>query len=125
MNPEPLRHLSQDLADRQIPEYLDFVGPGWHGILMRTHAELLAVQPNYQVRQIKEKWGSLRLYLNVYIDPVTGMIGITRDLGDRVHAIVKAAEDESCRTCEVCGEPGSETGPGWIKTLCPQHAQCR
>ncbi|MEV0662741.1 hypothetical protein ACIBI3_22175 [Actinomadura luteofluorescens] len=112
-----------NVADRQIPEYLDFVGPGWRGILMRTHAELLAVLPNYQVAQVKEKWGMLDVNLGAYVDPVTGEFGISRELGSRVSAILRAARDESRRTCEVCGEPGSETGRGWIKTLCPDHAQ--
>ena len=52
----------------------------------------------------------------------TGEFGITRELGSRVSAILNAARDESRRTCEVCGEPGSETGQSWIKTLCPDHA---
>ncbi|GAA3981119.1 hypothetical protein GCM10023085_74310 [Actinomadura viridis] len=112
-----------NLADRQIPEYLDHVGPGWHGILMRTHAELIAVLPNYQVAQIKEKFGMPDVNLSVYVDPVTGEFGITRELGAQVRAILMAARDESRRTCEVCGEPGSETGRAWIKTLCPDHAQ--
>ncbi|MEU8309386.1 hypothetical protein AB0C84_38050 [Actinomadura sp. NPDC048955] len=112
-----------NLADRQIPEYLDYVGPGWRGILMRTHAELLAVLPNYQVAQVKEKWGMLDVNLGAYVDPVTGEFGISRELGSQVSAILRAARDESRRTCEVCGEPGSETGRGWIKTLCPDHAQ--
>ncbi|MDP4512074.1 hypothetical protein [Nonomuraea turcica] len=110
-------------ADRQIPIYLDHVGPGWRGILMRTHAELSAVLPNYQVAQVKEKWGMLDVNLGVYFDPVTGELGITRELGTRISAILQAAREESRRTCEVCGEPGSETGRGWIKTLCPDHAQ--
>jgi hypothetical protein len=115
--------LMTNVADKQIPEYLDHVGPGWHGILMRTHAELVAVLPNYQVSQIKEKYGSLRVDLGVYFDPVTGELGVTPELGTRISAILVAAENESRRTCEVCGEPGSETGQGWIKTLCPEHAR--
>lgn len=111
-----------NVADRQIPEYLDFVGPGWRGILMRTHAELLAVLPNYQVAQVKEKYGMLDVNLGGFVDPVTGEFGISRELGSRVSAILNAARDESRRTCEVCGEPGSETGQAWIKTLCPDHA---
>lgn len=111
-----------NVADRQIPEYLDFVGPGWRDILMRTHAELLTVLPNYQVAQVKEKYGMLDVNLGGYVDPVTGELGISRELGTRVSAILSAARDESRRTCEVCGEPGSETGQAWIKTLCPDHA---
>lgn len=108
-------------ADRQIPQYLDLVGAGWHDILMRAHAELLQVLPNYQVAQVKEKWGMLDINLGVYIDPATGEVGINRELGARVSDILQAARDESRRTCEVCGEPGRETDRGWIKTLCPDH----
>jgi hypothetical protein len=111
-----------NVADRQIPEYLDHVGPGWRGILLRAHTELVTVLPNYQVAQVKEKWGMLDVNLGAYIDPVTGEFGISRELGTRVRAILRAAQDESRRTCEVCGEPGGETGRGWIKTLCPDHA---
>ncbi|MES9537822.1 hypothetical protein [Actinomadura sp. NPDC000600] len=112
-------------ADRQIPGYLNYVGPGWRDILMRAHAQLVAVLPNYQVAQVKEKWGMLDVHLSVYTDPVTGGLGISRELGSRVSAILNAARDESRRTCEVCGEPGSETGREWIRTLCPDHAPPR
>ncbi|MFC9970258.1 hypothetical protein ACFVH6_05075 [Spirillospora sp. NPDC127200] len=112
-----------DVTDRQIPMCLDHVGPGWSGVLMRAHAELVAVLPNYQVAQVKEKYGMLDVHLGVYFDPVTGRLGVTDEIGARVSAILQAARDESRRTCEVCGEPGSEVGRGWIKTLCPDHAQ--
>ncbi|NDU71796.1 TraR/DksA family transcriptional regulator [Actinomadura sp. DSM 109109] len=111
-----------NVADRQIPEYLGFVGPGWRDILLRAHADLLAVLPNYQVSQVKEKYGMLDIHLAPYVDPVTGEFGISRELGARVSAILRAAQDESRRTCEVCGEPGGETGRSWIRTLCPAHA---
>ena len=110
-------------ADRQIPNYLDHVGPGWSGILMKAHAELIAVLPNYRVAQVKEKYGMLDVNLGAYFDPVTGQLGVPRELGTRISAILQAARDESRRTCEVCGEPGRETGRQWIKTLCPHHAQ--
>lgn len=112
-----------NVSDRQIPKYLNHVGRGWHSILMRAHAELVTVLPNYQVEQVKEKYGTLRLYLGVYFDPVTGELGIAREIGARVGAIVQAAEEESSRTCEVCGEPGSMTGEAWLKTLCPDHVE--
>ncbi|WP_141579184.1 TraR/DksA family transcriptional regulator [Actinomadura sp. WMMA1423] len=112
-----------NVADRQIPEYLNYVGPGWRDILLRTHAELVAVLPNYQVVQVKEKYGMLDVNLGGFVDPVTGALGLSRELGTRVSAILTAAREESLRTCEVCGEPGTETGQAWIKTLCPTHAQ--
>lgn len=110
-------------AGRQIPAYLDHVGPGWHGILMRAHAELVAVLPDYQVAQVKEKYGALSVHLGVYFDPITRQFGLTPEVGARTSAILQSAQEESRRTCEVCGEPGSETGRGWIKTLCPDHAR--
>ena len=34
------------------------------------------------------------------------------------------AQDESSRTCEICGQPGKqrETG-GWVRARCDKHAQ--
>ncbi|MEU8344337.1 hypothetical protein SAMN05443665_1026111 [Actinomadura meyerae] len=110
-----------DSAEDQIPEYLDYVGAGWREILLRAHAELREVLPNYRVAQVKEKWGMLDINLGAYVDPVTGEFGISRELGERVGAILRSAQEESRRTCEVCGRPGTETGRGWIKTLCPDH----
>jgi hypothetical protein len=59
--------------------------------------------------QIKEKFGSLRMYY---------------DGGDaRAAGIVDMAETLSSCSCEVCGAPAT-TQPGrWVSTLCPQHAK--
>ena len=59
------------------------------------------------VAQIKEKFGGLRFYY---------------DGGDHyVRGLVDMAEAWAGRTCEVCGEPGTQGGDGWISTLCPTH----
>lgn len=63
-------------ANRQIPEYLDNVGRGWRAILTRAHTELVDVLPNYKVSQIKQKYGTLRIHLLPYRDPVSGEFGI-------------------------------------------------
>lgn len=57
--------------------------------------------------QVKEKYGSLRFYVN------TG--------DDTVYALIDFAETLSSSTCEVCGSPGKARGGGWIKTLCDYH----
>ena len=59
------------------------------------------------VSQVKEKFGTLRFYVD-------------RD-NDEIHAMINMAESMSARTCEVCGSPGKSNSRGWIKTLCETH----
>jgi hypothetical protein len=116
----------------QIPDHLDFVGRGWHPLLTRLHEQLLAVSPTYSVQQVKEKYGTLRIQL------YTGMLRHL-NLGnadwpdsdqsarykaedDAARALVHAAEQESARTCEACGNPGEPRDRAWIKTLCDDCA---
>lgn len=57
--------------------------------------------------QVKEKFGGLRFYY---------------DGGDRhIDGMVRMAESWADNTCEVCGNPGTSRGGGWIKTLCDEH----
>lgn len=62
-----------------------------------------------QIRQIKEKFGSLRFYY-----------GGTRD--DTINAMVREAEFKSETMCETCGEEGKllVSGGKWY-TACPEH----
>lgn len=57
--------------------------------------------------QVKEKFGTLRFYL----DSST----------DEQFALINFAESLSARTCEVCGKPGKPNNAGWIRTLCKEH----
>ena len=59
------------------------------------------------VSQVKEKYGSLRFYVDYGDDTVYGMISM--------------AESMSYRTCEVCGNPGEANTEGWISVRCETH----
>jgi hypothetical protein len=90
-------------------------GDGWFDILWRLCEDLeplvteieRAGGPKFEVLQVKEKLGGLRIYVNRHSDAIERCLGI--------------AADESFRTCEVCGQPGRQRGGGWIKTLCDEH----
>ncbi|MGB7848541.1 MAG: hypothetical protein WBL63_23210 [Candidatus Acidiferrum sp.] len=91
-------------------------GDGWFEILWRlcedleplvAEAEKATGQP-FEVLQVKQKLGGLRFYVNHGTDAIRMRI--------------EAAEGESLRTCEVCGQPGSRREGGWIRTACDEHA---
>lgn len=58
------------------------------------------------VAQIKEKFGTLRFYVD-------------GDVPERLADAISAAEHVSTFVCETCGQPGSERCPtGWVYTAC-------
>ncbi len=61
----------------------------------------------FKVFQVKEKFGGLRFYC----DSST----------DEIDALIRAAEEESTRTCDVCGRQGTARGGSWIRTRCDEH----
>jgi hypothetical protein len=91
-------------------------GDGWFDILWRLCEDLEPLVAEvekqtghpFEVLEVKEKLGGLRVYVNHRSDAVCRRI--------------EAAELESFATCEVCGRPGKRREGGWIKTLCDEHA---
>lgn len=71
-------------------------GDGWKDIIMRTHEKLKYIDPDYTIIQIKEKFGGLRYYFDSSLDYES----IAHDI---MNDIVRAAEYEASRTCELCG----------------------
>jgi hypothetical protein len=63
--------------------------------------------PQVTLDQVKEKFGTLRFYYTGGDDYIRGMVTM--------------AESMSGVTCEECGKPGTQTGGGWIKTVCVEH----
>jgi len=96
------------------------VGPGWYQIVIDCDRELSAIDPDYTVQQIKEKYGGLRYYFsrsksNAYDETFKKMCDV-----------VDKYEDLASRTCEVTGGPGVlMVSSGWYKTVDPnsEHSE--
>ena len=87
------------------------VGPGWEPLVDELHAQVLAIDPDVVVDQVKEKFGGLRYYFSA------------DDGNQRINALVAQYEKRASETCEWCGAPGTTDGNGWAKTLCPTHRE--
>lgn len=85
------------------------VGPGWLPLLTEAFEKLRAAGWKGEILQIKEKFGSLRLYIS-NTSPV-------------FEEIVNRCEEASRAVCEECGATGSLRRTGdWLSTLCDVHA---
>lgn len=91
---------------------------GWDALLERLDRALLDIEPAYEATQITSKFGGLRfrVALNTF-----------GDRGTEAQSLIIAAEEESLRTCEMCGRPGSLHVDIhlWRATLCETHADER
>lgn len=56
--------------------------------------------------QIKEKWGSIRIY-------TTGI-----PMNSKIYDIIRKYEDISEKTCIICGEQAKYLTTGWIMPIC-------
>lgn len=60
-----------------------------------------------KIQQVKEKFGSLRFYVDTDSEKIQNYITF-------------ASIMSSC-TCEICGARGEKRNSGWIKVLCDKH----
>lgn len=89
---------------------------GWYSIIIELDRDLAALDPEYELHQVKEKFGGLRFYAHTR----------NQDLSEAFNARIKHAEQLCDRTCETCGAPGKLHDEfSWIRTLCDRHAEER
>ncbi|MFT4163370.1 hypothetical protein [Shinella sp.] len=111
------RIKKDDLADEfpgvfDSARYVD-VGIGWLGLVRDFVAEALPHDPSLCIHEMKEKWGSLRIWCDTDIQEAR---------------LAKAkAEIKSSMTCEVCGAAGYVRRPppdrfAWWRCLCDEHS---
>lgn len=85
-------------------------GDGWYSIINKLCTDIqkhLDENPKVEqvvATQVKEKFGTLRFYI----------CGGDNTIDD----MIMEAEQESARTCEVCGKPGSLETKGWMTVRC-------
>jgi hypothetical protein len=94
---------------------------GWINILGRLFDDIAdIVRPTgrkLHIRQIKEKFGTLRFY---WSGPFDGQCF------DRICEAVELAQFRSEATCEECGAPGAlRNAGGWYAVRCDRHAARR
>lgn len=85
--------------------------PGWDQLIFHLCEKLDFARFSGVVMQIKEKFGGLRFYVN----------GATPS----DYELIREVENESYKTCEICGAPGEPTDLGWMKTVCDEHKKRR
>lgn len=94
-------------------------GDGWRAVLEPLFAAMESTAAGMQqagtaksrlpaLAQVKEKFGTLRIYLDN---------GTTE-----IREAINAAEAQSQLVCENCGAPGVLRTQGWLATLCDVHA---
>lgn len=93
----------------KVSEWKGSVGEGWWPLLDDLDAELLELNPAYETVQVKEKFGTLRVYLQS--ESMTGD-------WDDYRIIVRRYELASSFICEDCGRYGKIRTDGWALTLC-------
>lgn len=81
-------------------------GDGWHLLLFVAARQLEALDEDLKAVQVKEKFGTLRFYLDHYTIAA--------------EEIIKEAERRSAVTCERCGGFGKLRKGSWLRTLCDE-----
>jgi hypothetical protein len=86
---------------------------GWHTLISTAldTIESHLISGYIVLDQVKEKFGTLRIYYTDYSnDP------------DYVSGVIDFAESMSVHICEECGKPGKiRSDLSWMKTLCEDH----
>lgn len=99
---------------------------GWKNIVEDVDRMLSTLDPDYEIHQIKEKFGTLRYYYGTTVEDET--------IQEIMDAIISYAEMLSGKVCEGCGNSSYtqktrwgnkfdftavlKDGGGWIKTIC-------
>jgi len=86
-------------------------GYGWYPLLLDIDSRLSAIDPNYQIKQIKEKFGLLRYYCNLSPEFVTALqesgtpesLETLKSATRKFNTIVLEGQGRSADICEDCG----------------------
>jgi len=105
----------ETLKSKIDPNYGQYISvdEGWYQIVVDCDKELTAIDPNYRIFQIKEKFGGLRYYFQPS----------QSDTLEAMNKVVSKYEEMASRTCEATGMPGvlMKSSTGRVKTLSPDY----
>lgn len=86
--------------------------PGWYALIDTLCLALqertdLCGDPQIVAVQIKEKYGTLRFYVDA--------------ASEEQFALIDLAEHASAQTCDICGALGTLVSDGWMRARCERH----
>jgi len=115
VDPEEIVQLTQILDGKPLHRLRLGIGPGWWRLILDCHGELTRVCPDYEINQIKQKFGGLKFYATTPDH--------CEDRLEAVQEIIDRYERRSRFICEDTGHPGvlmEQTGSA--ATLNPRTA---
>ena len=97
-------------------EWVYSIPQGWEELARRMIAECEAIDSTYTIDDLKEKFGSMRVYSHCqswYDNEIN-------DYGRAIENIEDKYETLSTRTCCACGHPATKISTGWILPWCDE-----
>ena len=91
---------------------------GWFGLLDKLSIAITVIERKNKglkvyCTQCKEKFGTLRWYYRLEAKK-----DFELSVYNEIENAIRIAENESSKTCEVCGKPGKLYSKGWCKVRC-------
>lgn len=105
--------FSAQIQARIDPDQLRYqhIGQGWLPLVEELDEALSKTDPDYKIRQIKEKFGTLRFY-------------VEEGVSEQGRQLIREAEEKSAHICDVCGGVGKiqpNKRKSWLVTRCDDH----
>jgi hypothetical protein len=97
---------------------------GWSELITELHRHLSYLSPDYEVFQIKEKFGGLRYYAN-YVSRA-GETVEQQTVGNQIfRRLIDETERRSWHHCMTCSEQADlyESSSGWRYVSCLDHVR--
>ena len=110
-----------DTVDESVPE-------GWKKLFFDACDRINDVlsdagigRGDFHFLQVKEKFGALRCYWHINPEEVGSICADAAD--DEIRDILSDLEEDTARTCIVCGETATLQTTGWVLPYCRQCAE--
>jgi hypothetical protein len=110
------------------------VKEGYKGDDVDEYDHITLPKPSFRFMQIKEKFGTLRIYHSMVYDAEEFLEKIDMDDFNNefdtnyqipIREAIEYVEFLSAKTCEDCGKRGKTYFDGWWRTLCPDCAKAQ
>jgi len=106
-------------------------GDGWYSILDETcgkiqneidefHKENAPAKIEVIAAQVKEKYGTLRFYVDYAYSNIDWKDPIAEEFYKKISRFINEANLKSSKTCEECGKEGTLHKEGWWYTSCKE-----